>query len=133
MSESKFILGPIQTEWIKQLRDHPQWQGKSTLGWKNKGGFKMCCLGLLGQISGTCAFDDGGCLKELIDGKPVGNDDFLENTYTLVGLHSDTGVILGSPEFQTSLVSLNDSSGGTWADIADLVEANPERVFNKSF
>ena len=118
-------LGPIQKEWIKTLREHPERQLKESLGYIDGDNIKMCCLGQLLY-----------CVKGIkcLDNKGIVNDDSYDERLTFsfkeLGLRSDIGE--SNHKNHNSLVRMNDGEK-TWPEIADKVEANPEGYFTKSY
>ena len=130
-------LGPIQKEWVRQLKAHPEWQLSGKLGRSTSDGCKYCCLGL-GLVvlaeKGLCQLNwepnnDGFLLREssfssatlLVDFKKLGLRDHVGSLL----LHDDTERHL------SSLSAMNDH-GITWIQIANFIEQNPELVFTKS-
>ena len=125
--KTTFKLGPLQTLWLKQLRAHPERQGRSSLGWGNPKKYKACCLGEIHLCAARLA------KKKLpfVDGKIVdtNNEKVLKTAYLNYGLRSENG---SSNNFdQSCLSSLNDNEL-SWTEIADLIEKKPSNYFTKS-
>lgn len=114
-------LGPIQEKWLQSLEQNPERQHKGSLGVKTEDGYKTCCLGELGIIAGKCRWID----NKLADGTNL----FTLTSAEEIGLYDEVGV---TKDGQDSLASMNDKSY-TWPDIAQIVRANPENFFSKSF
>jgi len=135
-------LGPIQKEWIKSLREHPERQTTGHLGAKMGNGkdYKACCLGeglcILRRLDGQDPlnfFEPGGRLLDNAE-----HNYLLSETAERLGLHDGKGSLKGevdSVEVRShrlySLSSANDT-GMTWPEIADFIEKHPESVFAKS-
>lgn len=143
-STPKMILGPVQTQWLANLRAYPERQMKNKLGTGTAEHYLACCLGELlltkHRHDGTEPFfDDDGDLRCFED------DDNLDSSYGVLedygrfGLYTNAGWInvnnLRHDEPLAdldSLARLNDE-GWTWPQIADLIERNPEAFFNHAF
>jgi hypothetical protein len=135
-------LGPVQKDWIKMLREHPERQHKNYLGFKIGDSENYCCLGQLlvcyikhNNLKEENYFNEEG---RLIDNPTdVGNSHhYPYDSYEKLGLFDSEGVFKVSSFFKSgqrfkSLSDANDS-GATWPEIADFVEENPELVFTKS-
>jgi hypothetical protein len=145
MEQTKIILGPVQTAWIKSLRDNPDKQGKSQLGKRNavNGHYEACCLGQGGLIAGVCQWSPE--TNHLYVGVLNENDGELESsasTYSKSYLKYDSYKALGLVDYKGSPTSRpNDVAeclayyndlGKSWADIADMLEKNPENWFIES-
>lgn len=134
-------IGPNQEKWLNALESGEYMQGKGQLGVKSGDGeCKLCCLGVWLVCSGNGEWLDNRLFDINAD-----NDDesVLEYSWRNLGLHNDSGRIEwskascevardGDEEICGSLVSLNDSAGWTFAQIAAFSRANPEAVFMKS-
>ncbi len=104
-------LGPIQEKWIKALRSGEYDQCKGTL--RDEGG-RYCCLGVLYHVvRGT--------------EPPVGINVLDDYMIGATGVKSPTAACNTTV---LSLAVLNDS-GKSFIEIADFIEAYPERVFSK--
>lgn len=114
--------GPIQTAWLKSLREHPERQTTKVLGYRTNGAYKACCLGELGLIAGVCTFDSNGTL--CCDGSRT----ILLN-YTGLGLRSPNG---RQTKFAEPTLAVMNDFGKTWPEIADHVEKNFSLYFTKS-
>lgn len=128
-------LGPIQKQWVAELRAHPEQQLRGTLGSKQLSGEEqMCCLGKGGLIAGVCKWNGS---KLETKGNRFNSVHLLsDNTYKKLGLYSEMGklkekIIFKDIEFW-SLANLNDNNAVTWLDIANIIEKNPENVFAES-
>ena len=119
----KFEFGPIQKQWLKNLKEHPERQYKEALGVKPVGSsYEACCLGELALLAGVAHWSEGILF--------CGED--KETTgmyYEKLGLRSG----VGSPKsgHHSSLATLNDDEM-TWPEIAAHVEKYPEVYFTKS-
>lgn len=119
MKTKKFKLGPKQRKWIRELRSKKYKQCKGELHNDKTGGY--CCLGVanvclkLGEIDSIC----------------------LETEYKSLGLNGTDGQIIDGYSFPrgnrnyTQLTEMNDK-GVSFLKIAEFIEQNPEKVFNKS-
>lgn len=116
-------LGKLQRKWVNYLKKHPEQQTGGSLGYKNSGEVKMCCLGAAGLIIGSCEFEKGLLVEIESD-----NSYYLAKSYSEIGLISD----IGDVKNEDSLANLNDDGVHTWTDIAYLIEAAPELFFTKS-
>lgn len=139
-------LGPIQKEWVKSLREHPERQIEGQLGLKTEDGkdYKACCLG-----EGLCVLLRLEGLDPLLhfrssDNLLLDNSEhnyLLDGTAKRLGLHNGRGALKdgsdGEEELRRitgsySLSGTNDSGKMTWPEIADFIEKYPESVFTKS-
>lgn len=124
-----FTLGPIQTEWLKQMKEHPEWQGTQQLGYTDESGKqRMCCLGLGGLIVGECRWVNGRLIT-----KDRGQNRTLDDqAYRLLGLRSGVGSSSDDlSRVQPSLAQLNDN-GRPWPQIVDIIRSNPGVYFTRS-
>jgi hypothetical protein len=126
-------LGKLQKFWIEQLKKHPEKQTKKMLGEGTSDNYKACCLGELH----LCAFRlEKKKLpfidNQIYDGQKYGGT--LASSYKKYGLLSPQGTFKKDYDYHKdseSLAHLNDK-GVSWTEIADIIERNPENVFNKS-
>lgn len=127
-------LGKIQKAWVKSLREHPERQMKGKLGEGTPRNYKACCLGeLLCVVSrinkSKLPFSQNGKINDQNYSEKV-----LHMSYEKLGLFGDSGKLTESVRVgvaeENSLALLNDR-GATWTEIADFIEANPEKVFTK--
>ena len=106
-------------KWVEALRSGKYKQTTGTL--RDRDGF--CCLGVLCDISKTGEWvkDDGGWRYE-------GYTDVLPKpVQQLVGLRAQNGNISRSTEPELEgLSEMNDADGKSFAEIADVIEAEPE-------
>ena len=111
-------------QWVEALRSGEYKQGKEELGKKQAN--EYCCLGvacvLLNKLTGQEP-NWGGCLGNYYL-MSAGETTALSGKEGLL-FNSPTGRIRGSFE---NLAEMNDS-GATFDEIADFIEANPEKVF----
>lgn len=136
METTKFEMGPIQKLWVQSLKDHPERQRVCILGFGTPHEYKACCLGeyLLCEaryLNKPLPFIH----KDIIDihkDDSTRAEDSLLFAYERLGLRSSLGAILPNEQrvCHESLAYMNDT-GYTWSEIADFIEANPERVFTK--
>lgn len=108
-------LGPNQTKWLAALRSGEWKQGKNRLF----DGTGYCCLGVAAAV--------------------LAHSDDLNRTYPSDALVKDLGLFdsAGSPhdaqgaDGEYCLSLLNDKKDKTFAQIADIVEANPAAYFRE--
>ncbi len=130
-------LGPLQKQWIKNLRAHPERQCRGTLAERTgtePHEYKACCLGefiitRFGINNDKLNFtnnnkflwidDSGGTIKKYAEYGLISEGGWFESS-----------VVINDEEYN-SLIQMNDN-GLTWTEIADYVEQNPENVFTKS-
>lgn len=135
METQKFQLGPIQTAWVKSLKEHPERQITGRLGGGTLDYYHACCLGDLLVCAHKVApdihpnpFNSG--TNKILDGS--GDAALLIKSWKLLGLNSTGGRITNGTLYEfASLASANDA-GVSWQTIAEFIEANPEKVFTKS-
>lgn len=136
-------LGTLQKEWIKSLRENPTRQGKNILGRKTIGEeYKACCLGELLIVNcrlknRPVPFSPNDTLLDMSSNG--GTSFYLSNSYSEFGLIDGGGAIHGgwdynSPTQQRTFTSLSQANDNdvSWKEIADFIEANPEKIFKKS-
>ena len=105
--------------WTTALRDPERKQLKKKLGHQDHGG--QCCLGVLAEIAG-CTHTVG--VEALWDGEGV---DAPIRARDFVGLqHQDGDYII------SSLTHDNDERCKTLAEIADIIESEPEGLFREA-
>lgn len=134
--EEKFVFGPIQTAWLKSLRENPDRQMKHSLGQKDyldadpdsqdAEKYHACCLGEAGLIAGVCEWE--GYILVVAGCEYKSKNKSLLEVYGAIGLRSNIG---GAKDNIDSLANLNDG-GKTWPEIADIIEANPTRYLAES-
>ncbi len=144
MEAEKQKLGPIQTEWVKTLREHPERQLKGSLGKNTEDGLKLCCLGqgllvVLESEGKAPLWVDGKLLDITSTGSNYSDSQCLGYSYEKLGLKDKTGVFYKDKRVEiagsTSLAALNDGHGDyemDWYKIADVIEQNPELIFSHS-
>ena len=108
-------------KWVEALRSGEYKQKAGTLRYRD--GF--CCLGVLCDISKT-----GEWVKEGGDWRYEGlhssdRETLPKSLQQLVGLRNVTGRISRNE----GLTVMNDTTGCSFAEIADLIEAEPEGLF----
>ena len=130
--ENKFEMGPLQKEWVKTLREHPERQHTRSLGFKDEEGWHLCCLGQLYVLA-------VGEENALVDGIVACNGDekVLSGMYLECGLNNNTGSLKGGfythkDQSKSWMLSAMNDKGATWPEIADFIEANPSKVFTKA-
>ena len=110
-------------KWVEALRSGEYRQTTGTLRGISDGGF--CCLGVLCEISKTGEWvqDDGSWRYA----GPHHSDHatLSKPLQQLVGLRNQTGRISRS----AGLTIMNDDDGKSFAEIADVIEAEPEGLF----
>ena len=138
-------LGVIQKAWIKSLRENPERQIDGILGRKDddsdENEYQACCLGELLCVKARLEnkplpFDEHGCIRDTADTKDFSyfapNLHELEHSYKELGLYSAEGDInCDDLKGFSDLAGANDN-GIKWFEIANFIEANPEKVFTKS-
>lgn len=110
-------LGPNQKKWIKALRSGDYKQGQEYLKKNVDGTAYYCCLGVM------CDLDPE------VDYSLVEKEIPEEYTANKWGLYSTSGMNF---DFDLALTELNDD-GHTFAEIADLIEADPDKFFKHSY
>lgn len=119
-------LGPLQKQWLHNLKTYPERQMTEVLGKRNEdGSYKACCLGEAAIICGTANWDKRGNLYDLVEE----NKNVLKS-YEAIGLRNSVGRRLDT-ETEGFLAQLNDS-GKTWPEIAAIIEAEPDQYFTES-
>lgn len=126
-------LGPKQTEWIRRLRSGEYTQITHNL--RTEHGY--CCLGVATEMElgepDDCykgyLSDGSGAIIEMWRGYDTELPEEVRSS--LKFYYSDGGTPDGAEVGHlSSLASLNDK-GKTFAEIADLVEANPHHYFEE--
>ena len=116
-------LGPLQKQWIAELRSGKHKQGRNKLCSTEH---EYCCLGVAAKfvLHQEEEESDGGayiCLN--------GSSYFLGD-YEKIGLHSYNGApITDYANDLRQLTILNDDAGYTFSQIADVLEEHPEAYF----
>jgi hypothetical protein len=116
-------------KWVEALRSGKYKQGKAYL----RKGDKYCCLGVACEL----AIESG--VKVLVD--KIDNNTHYYNNKTKklprevtdwLGLKTDIGEFDRTEQYvyNNSLTNLNDN-GKTFNDIADIIESEPEGLFDK--
>lgn len=136
--EKTFEPGPVQKQWIADLRAHPERQLKGTLGRQTPDGtIQLCCLGQLALTAGA-PHEWIDRLNEELHLRCGASEHVLVN-YEEFGLRGEEGqfeegvvkIVKDKEFFFVSLAEMNDE-GITWPQIADYIEAHPENVFTKA-
>lgn len=135
--ENKFEMGPLQKQWVADLRKYPERQTHGELGRRLfDNSIKACCLGQL--LITDCEMNNKELPfnnNEALYDQNTSLDCYLENSYEKYGLIDDMGAIgvCSDENFKghRNLSQANDA-GISWVEIADFIEANPEKVFIKS-
>lgn len=133
-------LGPIQTQWLVDLRAHPERQTSNCLGKRineKDNNFKFCCLGQLEltacAIQGRIA--EWNSVGSLISSCGSVNSCRLLVNFKDYALRSSAGLfkekVVMNNRRHNSLAGMNDN-GVKWPQIAAYIEANPENVFTRS-
>lgn len=97
----------FKAKWVEALRSGKYRQTQQALREKNA----YCCLGVACDISGFGVWDDDRFLHE--EGNNTG--------YLPTGLRERMGL---EQLQESSLITMNDDEGKTFAEIADYIEAN---------
>ena len=141
-------LGPIQKQWIADLRANPEKQASGCLGEMQGGVWRYCCLGqgliTICNIEGMKPSILNMAYKvRLIDSElsqdECGDQGVLSKSFEKLGLRDSVGGFRYNervffPETGATygaLTEMNDN-GMTWLQIADFIEANPTTVFTES-
>ena len=109
--------------WTTALRDPKRRQIKKMLGHQDHGG--QCCLGVLAEIAG-CTYRRSGFLWDCYCGEAP------QLAMDFVGLRTSDGEYLRTSDgeyLNSSLTHDNDHRGKTFAEIADIIEEEPEGLF----
>lgn len=103
----------LKTEWIDALRSGKYRQTKGVLkrGAEHGGPFSYCCLGVLCEVQGAESSRETDC-RDIFN--------YEERAYTPP--FKFCGGLTGSE--MDVLVSMNDSQGNNFAQIADYIEEN---------
>lgn len=129
-----FEMGPLQKQWVADLRKYPERQVDCELGYKTANNtFRACCLGQL--LITDCEMNN----KEIplnqhgrLFDKKLNADGYLDNSYEEYGLFSEKGKIEGGNLKGHSNLGVANDEDVSWIEIADFIEANPEKIFTKS-
>lgn len=129
-------LGPIQTQWVANLKAHPERQMKDFLGQGSPREYKACCLGELF----LCEYRAKKKKLPFINGQICSGEEEEEESLTVIenykdlGLYSSAGNIRedARPDYPGNCLALLNDSYYTWPEIAAFVEANPDHFFTKS-
>lgn len=124
-------LGPIQKQWIENLRKYPDRQMKGQLASGNLENYRACCLGELA----ICTLKANEEEIDFEDSLFIDESEIDLLDFEKFGLFDSMGGIshLANKEYlHKSLAGLNDN-GTTWPEIADMVEKNPHHFFTKSY
>lgn len=111
------MIGPNQKKWLDALRSGQYEQGKS---WLCRNG-KYCCLGVACEVFELPKEIVGDRVKYAGSTGPAPCQ-----VVDALGLHSDTGWTVDGGD---SVVTLNDRARKTFAEIADILEANADSYF----
>jgi hypothetical protein len=121
------MLNENAKKWVAALRSGRFKQGRYTL---NHGDNKFCCLGVACEV----AIEAGVPVKKVVSG--YGQTHSYDEARTVLPLvvMQWLGLASASGHFQgkirpDSLVGLNDDGRHTFNDIADLIESEPEGLF----
>lgn len=133
MEEKKFELGPLQKEWIASLRAHPERQERGFLGRGEPEKYNACCLGELLVCAHRILpnFPNPFYKGKICEINDQDIETYLDKSFHTFGLNSSSGSVYDGINGHTSLASANDF-GMSWPEIADFIEAHPEKVFTKS-
>jgi hypothetical protein len=138
LKEEKFVLGPIQKTWIRNLRTYPQYQHSRSLGYVFP--TKTCHACALGFLLFTYRKETGigntnGEIKDLSEKEnfTLAATYSLPHSYLKFGLASDLGAPF--PQYSSQAISISQMNDElmTFPEIADAIEKNPHYWFNKSF
>jgi len=126
METEKLELGKLQKLWVDTLRKHPERQHREKLGYISGGGIITCCC--LGQLL-LCSKELNGeklPYGSISDGEgKLHSISTLSVSYQRFGLRNSVGSIADN---SNSLALMNDT-GKSWPEIADYIEANPDKLF----
>lgn len=119
-------------KWVEALRSGKYQQGMGQLASREveSDGFCYCCLGVACEI-----LKDDFDLKvsehetyKLYDGAMTSLPNIV---ITALNLKSKDGKFIGIENEKDCLISLNDSDCMTFAEIADVIESEPEGLFHE--
>lgn len=123
--------GPVQRLWLDNLRKYPERQTTNRLGEGTPENYQACCLGELL----LCYHKAKNLELPFIDDYIMDDESnaVLCCSFERLGLKDETGRFMEpqDQEINCSLSTLNDEEM-SWPEIADFVENNFEKVFNKS-
>lgn len=134
----QFKLGPLQTQWIQSLREHPERQTIKTLGKRlHDGTYRACCLGEAGLIAGVCFWSEFNTLSTVAgDVNSSSHQQVLDNdAYKAMGLKSPWGhirAVRGIGDSSVPSLSWLNDHGKTWPQIADIIMQDPSQYFTES-
>ena len=114
------MLTENQQKWVDALRSGDYEQTSETL----QDEYGYCCLGVgcvVAEQNGVHVYRDG---YGMVEGATLESQALAKEW---LGLADDTGSFKSS-----ELVEKNDEDGKSFAEIADLIESNPPRLFVKA-
>ena len=107
-----------RAKWVEALRDPSRKQAFSMLGHPDSGG--QCCLGVLAEVAGCTHQQDGYTGQDRWDGE---DKVAPERAIEFVGLHDEVG------SFEDTTLADDNDRGMSLAQIADVIESEPEGLF----
>ncbi len=135
-NKTKLKLGPIQTQWLADLRANGHLQMKNQLGKVDEKGeiIGLCCLGQFIVTRSKCLNIENIILNSDLYSYSISLSSTSIRNFESYGLineygycNTTKGIVIGDNKF-TSLANANDG-GVTWKELADIIEANPENFF----
>lgn len=118
----KQALGPNQLAWIAALRSGEFKQGEGCLHSIDN---TFCCLGVLCVVAGDERFDKSSLYYA------YGERDNTHGASKKAVEFAALGGALGQARRGEPLYMLNDRYGKTFAEIADIIEADPAQYFTE--
>jgi hypothetical protein len=119
-------FGPIQRAWLRFLRDNPDKQLRTKLGYRNSStgdNYKACCLGQFGLMVGICKWNDYTLLSL------HGSVNFPDESDMIKYGFRDVNARHENFEKYPNLVNINDSR--TWLDVYYACINDPKGYFTK--
>jgi hypothetical protein len=129
----------FRQKWLEALRSGEYKQGRYALRQKSTDGDKFCCLGVACDLYNKLGVGDPLEVKQTLFGR---NDSipgvfYNEESTALpdsvrvaLGLYSSSGAFV-TPEGNGKYLAIENDRGQTFAQIADLIESEPDRLFFK--
>lgn len=116
----KHVFTELQLKWLEALESGKYKQGRFRLKNDSNGQDTYCCLGVACEVAGIKPVLVDNARWEYEEMFSVPPDRLVSE----LGLNDMNGMIMG----EGCLINMNDS-GSTFAEIAQFIRENPERVF----
>lgn len=114
-------LGPLQKQWIADLRSGDFKQGTGFLNYHGS----CCCLGVLCET----LIKENHFIEKIMDGEEVGKIRYNGMSGEPPGAAMQAVGL--RPTAAKRLIGLNDRFGLSFDDIATIIETNPEEFFTE--